>query len=235
MIERVLITGGGKGIGRGIATTLAQSGIQVGLIGRTQSALDEVKQIIESAGGKAIIATADLRQAESAQAAVDQIAESLGGLDGLINNAGQVIRKSIVDISMDEWHAMIETNINGVFYTTKACLPYLQKAGRAHIINVSSISGYMPLPGGSGYAASKYAVTGFSESIFQELRDLNIKVTTVFPGSVDSDSHRHEASADHSWKVKPEEVGEACLNILRTAPTCLISKVEVRPLNRPPK
>ena len=106
-----------------------------------------------------------------------------------------------------------------------------QKSG--HVVNVSSISGYFPLKGGSGYAATKYAVTGFSDSLFQEVREHGVKVTTVFPGSVDSTSHRHEGQ-DSSWKVRPEEVGDAVLGLLRTRDGNVISRLEIRPLGRPP-
>src|SRR5690606_16913700 len=95
-------------------------------------------------------------------------------------------------------------------------------------------SGRVPLPGGSAYAATKFAVTGLGQSMFQELRGYGIKVTTVYPGSVDSASHRHDAAADHSWKVTPEEVGEACWDIIHTRAGHCISEREIRPLRRPP-
>ncbi|MGC9328627.1 MAG: SDR family oxidoreductase, partial [Candidatus Hinthialibacter sp.] len=136
---------------------------------------------------------------------------------------------------LEEWRAMVETNIHGVFYAVRAVLPFMKDQGGGHIINISSISGRLPLPGGSGYAATKYAVTGFSESLMQEVRDYGIKVTTIFPGSVDSESHRHDADKNHLWKIKPEEVGETCYHVLNTAPGALISRVEIRPLHRPPK
>jgi len=127
---------------------------------------------------------------------------------------------------------MIETNVSGVFHATRAVLPYLKAQGHGHIINVSSISGRLPLQGGSGYAASKYAVTGFSESLLLEVREHGIKVTTIFPGSVDTASHQ-AAGDDASWKVRPEEIGQACRDVLRTAPGTCISRLEVRPLKPP--
>lgn len=232
MIQRVIVTGGAKGIGAGISKVLGNNGLFVGMIGRDRNALDALKSAIEAAGGQAAHAAADLRDWSQIERAVNALAEVMGGVDALINNAGLVIRKSVFDLTLDEWRSMIETNVNGVFYATKAALPHLTRNAHSHIINVSSISGYFPLPGGSGYAASKYAVTGFSESLFQEVRDRGVKVTTVFPGSVDSESHRHDSGEDHSWKVKPVEVGQACLDALRTAPGCVISRVEIRPLGR---
>ena len=145
-----------------------------------------------------------------------------------------MILKSAIELELDEWHAMVETNLNGLFYATRTVLPGMIEKGSGHIVNISSISGYFPLGGGSGYAATKYAVTGFSESLFHEVREHGIKVTTVFPGSVDSDSHRHQGD-DGSWKVKPEEVGKAILDLLKTDAGNCISRLEIRPLSRPPK
>lgn len=230
----VIVTGASKGIGRGIATSLARHGHNLGLIARSDSLLAELKAELEEEGAECAIATADLRRHDDTKAAIDRLAANLEGVDALINNAGLVIRKGIKSISLDDWHAMVETNINGVFYATRAVIPHLQANGGGHIINISSISGRMPLPGGSGYAATKYAVSGFSESIFQELRDDNIKVTVVFPGSVDSQSHRHAPGEDTSWKVTPEEVGDACDSILDTSSRTCISRLEIRPLHRSP-
>lgn len=232
---KIIITGASRGIGKGIATFLARKGYAVGLLARDQNALNDVRNQILDEGGNAETIDADLRDPQSTQQGIDGLVNILGGVDSLINNAGVVIRKDAFTLSLDEWHAMVETNVNGLFYATRAALPYLKKQQSGHIITISSISGYMPLPGGSGYAASKYASTGFSESLFHEVRDHNIKVTTIFPGSVDSESHRHESEKDHSWKVKPEEVGQACYNALNTEPGNCISRIEIRPLHRAPK
>lgn len=231
----VIVTGASKGIGRGIATYLAMDGFQVSLLARSKDLLEDVRQSIEEQDGDAFSAACDLRDPDAVEYAVSAAIEHFDGVDALVNNAGLVIRKSAIDLSLEEWHAMVDTNVSGLFHTTRAVLPYMKAQERGHIINISSISGKVPLPGGSAYAATKYAVTGFSQSLFQEVRDFGIKVTTVYPGSVDSASHRHEADEDHSWKVSPEEVGEACANVLRTAPGTLISELEIRPLGRPPK
>ena len=231
---KVLVTGASKGIGRGIASVLGTRGHEVGLIARSEGLLEKVLEEIRAAGGTGAAAPCDLRVPEQVEEAVEKLVDALGGVDALVNNAGLVIRKDALTISIDEWQAMIETNLNGVFYTTRAVLPRLVSQGHGHIVNISSISGYLPLPGGSGYAASKYAVTGFSESLFQEVRGSGVKVTTVFPGSVDSASHRHEGE-DSSWKLRPEEVGEAILNLLATRQGNCISRLEIRPLKRPLK
>lgn len=229
---KVIVTGASKGIGRGIASYLAMDGFDVGLLARSADLLDDLRQSLEEEGGACAAAAADLRDAEAAEAAISSLIGDLKGCDALINNAGLVLRKSAWDISLEEWRTLVDTNVNGLFYATRAVLPHFREQGRGHIVNISSISGKVPLPGGSAYAATKFAVSGFSQSLLQEVRDHGIKVTTVYPGSVDTASHR---GGDDSWKVSPEEIGQVCAHLLRTDPGTLISEVEVRPLNRPPK
>jgi hypothetical protein len=229
---RILITGASKGIGRGIATFLAREGFAVGLLARSRDLLEDLRVAIVSKGGACAVTACDLRDPTATQAAISELVRLLGGVDGLINNAGVVVRKDVFTLTLEEWRTMIETNVSGVFHATRAVLPYLKAQGHGHIINVSSISGRLPLQGGSGYAASKYAVTGFSESLFLEVREHGIKVTTIFPGSVDTASHRGP-DEDASWKVRPEEIGRACRDVLCTPPGTCISRLEVRPLKPP--
>lgn len=231
---KLIITGASKGIGRGIATFLAREGFEVGLLARSEDLLEELRREIEAANGRCVHARCDLRDAGEARAAIHRLIEELGGLDGLINNAGLVIRKDAFTLPLEEWQAMLETNVSGLFHATRAVLPHMKARKHGYIINISSISGRLPLAGGSGYAATKYAVTGFSDSLFLEVRDHGIQVTTVYPGSVDSSSHRHAPDEDASWKVKPEEVGQACRDILRMPAGTCISQLEIRPLRRPP-
>ncbi|HRI87249.1 MAG TPA: SDR family NAD(P)-dependent oxidoreductase [Candidatus Hydrogenedentes bacterium] len=233
MNKRIIVTGASKGIGKGIATFLAMDGFRVGLIARSRDLLEDLRQSIEAQGGDCFAAACDLRDPDETSYAINAVAEHFGGVDALINNAGLVIRKSVFDISTEEWRAMIETNINGPFFATRAVLPHFTAQGHGHIVNLSSISGKMPLAGGSGYAATKFAITGFSQSLFQEVRDMGIKVTTLYPGSVDSESHRHDFAADNSWKVSPAEVGAAVRDVLMTAPGTVISELEIRPLRKP--
>jgi 3-oxoacyl-[acyl-carrier protein] reductase len=231
---KLIITGASKGIGKGIAAFLARDGFQVGLVARSGKILEELRATIVSAGGVCSVAPCDLRNPEATHAAITQLVGLMEGVDGLINNAGVVIRKDAFTLSIQEWQAMMETNVNGVFYATRAVLPHLKAQGSGHIINISSISGRLPLAGGSGYAASKHALTGFSDSLLLEARKYGIKVTTVFPGSVDTESHRGQGE-DASWKVRPEEVGQACRDLLRTAPGTCVSRLEIRPLKPPTK
>jgi 3-oxoacyl-[acyl-carrier protein] reductase len=230
---KVIVTGASKGIGRGISTVLGRHGHAVGVLARSEHLLAELQSEIRGSGGICHIAACDLRDPEVTLAAVDRLVDALGGIDALVNNAGLVTRKSALEISLEEWRDLIDTNVHGLFHATRAVLPRLTEQGHGHIINVSSISGRLPLPGGSAYAASKYAGTGFSESLFHEVREFGVKVSTIFPGSVDSASHRHDPSEDTNWKVQPEEVGDACRALLETSPGNCISRLEIRPLKKP--
>lgn len=233
---KVIVTGASRGIGRGIATYLGrQPGFQLGLMSRSEADLHVVQQEIAAGGTDCFVHAGDLRDERDADFAIGTLIEFLKGVDALVNNAGLVIRKDIFDITPDEFRQLIETNVNGLYYATRAVLPFMRDQGRGHIINVSSISGKVPLPGGSAYAASKFAATGFSQSLLQEVRDYGIKVSTIYPGSVASQSHRHDPGEDDAWKVQPEDVGRACADILLAAPGTLISELEIRPLARPPK
>ncbi len=234
MKRNVIVTGASRGIGRGIATVLAREGFGVGLLARSEPEITELEAELSAEGAIAVARACDVRDPSAVEEVVATLARELGGIDALVNNAGVVIRKDIFALSLEEWREMVETNISGVFHSTRAALPFLLERQCAHIINISSISGRVPLPGGSGYAASKYAVTGFSDSLFHELRDRRIHVTTLYPGSVDSASHRHDPAEDTSWKATPRDVGEACASILRMRPGTCVSQLEIRPLARPP-
>lgn len=231
---KVIVTGASRGIGRGIATYLAKEGFELGLLARSEDRLRDLQQEIVALDKHCHIQACNLRDERSTQAAVEALIGDLRGVDALINNAGVVIRKNIFELSSDEFREMVETNIHGMFYATRAVLPRMREQGRGHIINVSSVSGKVPLAGGSAYAATKFAVTGFTQSLLLEVRDHGIKVTTLYPGSVASRSQRHDPNEDDAWKVQPEEVGAACATILCAAPGTVISELEIRPLS-PPK
>ena len=140
---------------------------------------------------------------------------------------------SIADMSLEDWHAVIETNVNGVFYCTRHAIPQMKARGGGYIFNVSSLAGRNAFPTAGAYCASKHAVNGFSEVLFQELRDDGIRVTYLMPGSVATEFGRGTAMGQ-DWALQAEDVGEMVVDLLHTHPRALHSRVEMRPA-RPPR
>lgn len=220
-----LVTGGNRGIGRGVAEALAHEGLTVAITARDAAAAAEAAQAIgHGARGYAL----DVRRADQVAAVFAAVDRDLGGLDVLVNNAGIGIFGSIAETSLDDWHAVIETNVNGVFYCTREAIPRMTKRGGGYIFNVSSLAGRNAFPGGGVYCASKHAVNGLSEVLFQEVREAGIRVTYLMPGSVATDFGRGTA-AKQDWALQAEDVGEMVVDLLRTNPRALHSRVEMRP------
>jgi len=179
-----LVTGGGKGIGRAIAIALANEGVHVGLIARTEKDLQSVADEIKSIGGKASIATADVSDIESVNAAVESIQKGLGNIDILINNAGTGTFGKFLELEPSVWENQVKINLFGVYYVTRAVLPQMIERKTGDIINISSTAGLKGAAGTSAYSASKFGVMGLTESLMLEVRKHNIRVTALNPSTV---------------------------------------------------
>ena len=225
-----VVTGGNRGIGRGVAQALAQQGVLVAVASRH---LEEARAAAEAIGGGARGYACDVRDHAQVEALFAAVARDLGGCDILVNNAGIGRFASIADMSLEDWHAVIETNVNGVFYCTRHAIPQMKARGGGYIFNVSSLAGRNAFPTAGAYCASKHAVNGFSEVLFQELRDDGIRVTYLMPGSVATEFGRGSAMGQ-DWALQAEDVGEMVVDLLHTHPRALHSRVEMRPA-RPPR
>ena len=179
-----LITGAGRGIGRATAIAFAQEGIHVGLVGRTLENLQQVAEELKQYDVKVAIATANVADLDSITAAVESIRGELGAIDILVNNAGIAKFGSFMDLTPEEWTNIIDVNVKGVYYTTRAVLPEMIERNTGDIINISSTAGQKGAPITSAYSASKAAVIGLSESLMLEVRKKNIRVTTLTPSTV---------------------------------------------------
>ena len=225
-----VVTGGNRGIGRGIAEALAKEGLVVALTARDGAAAREAAtQIGHGARGYAL----DVRRQAQVAALFAAIEKDLGGVDVLVNNAGVGTFAPVAEMSIEDWHAVIETNVNGVFYCTREAIPRMIERGGGYIFNVSSLAGRNAFPGAAAYCASKHAVNGFSEALFQEVRDEGIRVTYLMPGSV-ATAFGSGTTAKKDWALQPEDVGEMVVDLLRTNPRAMHSRVEMRP-SRPKK
>jgi len=225
-----VVTGGNRGIGRGIAEALAGDGATVAVASRTAEAAQRAAAEI---GGGARGYACDVRRHEQVATLFAAVERDLGGVDVLVNNAGVGAFAPVAEMSLEDWHLVIETNVNGVFYCTREAIPRMKKRGGGYIFNVSSLAGRNTFPGGAAYSASKHAVNGFSETLFQEVREDGIRVTYLMPGSVATEFGRGSA-AKQGWALQPEDIGEMVVDLLHTSPRALHSRVEMRPA-RPQK
>ncbi|MDZ7847598.1 MAG: SDR family oxidoreductase [Owenweeksia sp.] len=229
-----LVTGGSKGIGFGIAQSLLNKGMNVAITSRSQQAADKAANELDVIGNSEVLALqADVRSYDSQQKALKKIIDKWGQLDVLVANAGLGRFGSIEELTPEQWNETIDTNLTGVFYSIKACLEALKKT-EGYFISISSLAGTNFFPKGSAYNASKFGLTGFTQSVMLDLRHHGVKVSTIMPGSVTSHFNGHEPSPDDAWKIQPEDLGKMVIDLLQMHPRTLPSKIEVRP-SQPPK
>jgi NAD(P)-dependent dehydrogenase (short-subunit alcohol dehydrogenase family) len=233
--KTALITGGSKGIGYGVAAALMEQGMKVGITSRSaqnaQEAADELKKIGK---GEVLALQADVRNMDSQQKAVNQLMDQWGQLDLLVANAGLGHFASIEEMTPDQWHEVIDTNLTGVFYSIKACLPAL-KDSKGYIMTISSLAGTNFFAGGAAYNASKFGLTGFTQAVMLDLRQHDIRVTTIMPGSVATYFNNHEPNDADGWKIQIEDLGQMVVDLMQMHPRTLPSKIEVRPTKPPTK
>lgn len=219
-MQTAVVTGASKGIGRAIALTLS-SRYRVVALARDGAALQSLAQTVRDSGGECLVREADLRKAES-------IANALEGIsaDVLINNAGVMFKNAFVDQTPEEWHAMIDVNLNAIYYVTRALLPGMLERQRGYIVNIASIAGKNALPGAACYAATKHALIGLSESLMLEVRDRGVRVSCVLPGSVATELS--PGGSKNSWALRPDDVAKCVSDLLTTPAHALVHMVEVR-------
>ncbi|MEG9326855.1 SDR family oxidoreductase [Salinimicrobium catena] len=228
------VTGGSKGIGYGIAAALAQMGVNVGITSRHKDEAEKAAHELTNEGGGQVMGfEADVRSLESQETALKKLTEKFGQLDILVANAGVGHFGSIEELTAEQWQQTIDTNLTGVFYSMKAALPYL-KSSKGYVFTISSLAGTNFFAGGAAYNASKFGVTGFTQAAMLDLREHDIKVTTIMPGSVATYFNDHTPSHADSWKIQIEDIGELVVDLLKLNHRALPSKIEMRP-TRPPK
>ncbi|MDP1841941.1 MAG: 3-ketoacyl-ACP reductase [Sediminibacterium sp.] len=179
-----LVTGAGKGIGKAIAIALANEGVHVGLIARTENDLQKLAVELTTMGVKSFIAPADISNIDEVNLAVGKIEAALGSIDILINNAGTGTFGKFLELSPEVWEQQVKVNLFGVYYTTRAVLPQMMQRLTGDIVNISSTAGLKGAAITSAYSASKFGVMGLTESLMQEVRKYNIRVTAMAPSTV---------------------------------------------------
>lgn len=228
-----LITGGTRGIGYAIAEALLRAEYQVAITGTSDDGVVKAEHTLAPLGQIAGI-VCDVRDAAATELAVHTVLARFGGIDVLVNSAGVGVGAPIAELPHDEWHRIIGTNLTGAFNCCKAAIPHLKARGGGWIVNLSSLASTNPFPGGAAYCASKAGLNAFSDALMQELRYDNIRVTTVLPGSVATGFSGREPGSGGDWKLLPEDVAHAIVDLLGHPARSLPSRIEIRP-SRPKK
>lgn len=225
----VLITGGTKGIGLGIAESLVKEGAFVAVTGRNKQAAEDAAKKLNAIGtGKAIGLVADVRSYGDQQRTVETVLNTWGKLDVLVANAGLGYFESIENLTIEQWNETIDTNLTGVFYSIKVSLDALKKS-QGYIITMASLAGTNFFAKASSYNASKFGLVGFTQAVMLDVRQYGIKVTTIMPGSVATHFNNHVPAPEDAWKIQPEDLGQMVVDLLQMHPRTLPSKIEVRP------
>jgi NAD(P)-dependent dehydrogenase (short-subunit alcohol dehydrogenase family) len=228
-----LVTGASRGIGYAVAAALTARGARVAITGRDERRLKEARDRLAPSerptGPPRVLAIrGDVREAGDAQSFADQTVAAFGGLDILVNNAGVGRFGEVADMPLEEWREVVETNLSGVFYCTRAAIPHLRRRG-GWIINISSLAGINPFAGGAAYCASKAGLDAFTEALMQEVRHDGIRVATVAPGSVATPFAGRTGEEGADWKLSADDVARVIVDLVVHPPRSLPSRVELRP------
>jgi NAD(P)-dependent dehydrogenase (short-subunit alcohol dehydrogenase family) len=226
-----IVTGGSRGIGYAIAEQVLTYGGCALITGTNDAHLARAAERL-GAIGRVEAVRADVRKPDDVRRMVERAAEAFGGIDILVNNAGVGRFVNAADMSIEQWHEIIDTNLTGVFYCCHAAIPYLRRRGGGWIINISSLAGKNALVGGSAYCASKSGLNAFSESLMQEVRHDGIRVSYVMPGSVATGFGGTQS--EEPWKLTAGDVAQVVMDLLAHERRSLPSRVEIRP-SQPPR
>lgn len=218
-----IVTGSSKGIGWATCRLLLENGMKVAGWSRSETK-------IAHANFENI--RMDIRNHDSVAEAFTQTKTRFGNdIHVLINNAGLGFEAPFEELSPERWDMMFQTNVNGIFYATRQVLPQMKALGESHIINIASIAGLTGIPNMSGYCATKYAVRGLSHSLYKEVRNEGVKVTCIYPGSVNTHFFDDiDSVTTNENMMRPQDIAGTILNCLQTHPNYHQIDIEVRPL-----
>lgn len=222
-----LVTGAGSGIGEAIATLLHEEGAKVVLAGRNKDKLQNVANQLAQDSVKVV--PTDVTKKEEVDELIKIAQQTFGGLDIVINSAGQMLSSKITDYQVDEWDSMIDVNIKGTLYTAQAALPTMLEQSSGHLINIASISGFEVTKSSTIYSATKVAVHTITQGLEKELAKTGVKVTSISPGMVDTAITAAYNPTDRK-KLKPQDIAEAVLYALTQPKHVNVNEITVRPV-----
>lgn len=224
-----LVTGASSGLGRAISFGLAGRGVCVGLLARNEKKLQGAKGEIESSGGRAVSLPADVTDEEQVRQAIERLVRECGGLDILVNNAGLGIFKTVEEMSLEEWDKHINVMLRGLFIATHHALPHMFKRKRGHVVNISSLWAKRFCGRCSAYTAAKFGVRGFTQSLREECRAKNVKVTNVMPGTVSTPFFdKANWEADLTNALMPEDVADCIVSLLELPDRAVVEELALQ-------
>jgi 3-oxoacyl-[acyl-carrier protein] reductase len=228
-----VVTGGGHGIGAGISRGLAALGATIVICGRNQGPLDAIATEIRNSGGHCEAIICDVTNIASVESLASQVEKRFQRTHILVNNAGiGDFGGPLHELRPEQWDAVMNTNLRGVYYCIRAFAPMMIRARYGHIINISSIASKNPLPNGAVYAASKWGLNGLSYAVAEELRSHDIRVSVVCPGSTQSELSPHSGK-DPNKMLKPDDIAHVVTMLATQAPQSFVSEVIIRPTMKP--
>jgi 3-oxoacyl-[acyl-carrier protein] reductase len=229
-----VVTGAARGIGEAIALRLAGMGAAVLITARDQARLAEVKVEIELQGGKVFVMPCDLTDAKAVAALGERVQKEHGRCDILVNNAGiGVLRKPLIELPVEEWDKMMQTNLRGPYLMIRALAPLMIAANSGQIINISSLAGKNALPGGAAYSASKWGLNGLTYSVAEELREFNVRASVIAPGSVNTHFGDANSTKNRSRMIQPDDVAQVVAMLVTQSDTSFASEILLRPTMKP--
>lgn len=222
-----VVTGAGSGIGEAIATLLHEEGVKVILAGRHKDKLQNVAN--QLAQDRVKVVPTDVTKKEEVDELIKIAQQTFGGLDIVINSAGQMLSSKITDYQVDEWDSMIDVNIKGTLYTAQAALPTMLEQSSGHLINIASISGFEVTKSSTIYSATKAAVHTITQGLEKEFAKTGVKVTSISPGMVDTAITVAYNPTDRK-KLEPQDIAEAVLYALTQPKHVNVNEITVRPV-----
>jgi 3-oxoacyl-[acyl-carrier protein] reductase len=228
-----LVTGAGRGIGKAVSLLLAQSGCRVALAARSRDQLEEVQKEISALGGEALSIPTDLTEDEETNRLVEKIQQTWEGVDILINNAGWGKRSPVVKAKVEDWDQTFRLNLRAPMLLAKLLLPNMIEKGEGAVINIGSVSGKTGEANGAAYSASKFGLIGFTQSLFEEVRESGIKVAVILPGFVDTPLIPSNRQLDRSKMIQAEDVAKTVHYVLTSPDTSCPVEITIRPQRTP--
>jgi 3-oxoacyl-[acyl-carrier protein] reductase len=224
----VLVTGAGRGIGRALAHAFAGAGAKVGLLGKTKKNLVEVQKELKDSGAPTVVLAADVTDEGAVSRAVAALEQELGPVDVLVNNAGIFAAAPIEKMDAVVFDRILSVNLRGPFLMSRAVLPGMKARRRGHIVNISSTAGRRGFAGGGAYCASKFGLAGLTEAMRYEARASNVRVSCVFPSTVETDLVK-KAGLDFNPEtaIQPEDIAKAVVSLVAMDDRAMVTALEI--------